>query len=76
MSFEETHTTIFPHFAYPVHYHWRSVSFAAQFYGKTERRIRQWCATGFFAKRGVPVYQDKSNRWWIALDENSAKTIL
>ena len=67
----ETHTTIFPHFAYPVSYHWRSTAFAARFYGRTQRRIRQWCTQGRFAALNVPVYQDKSGRWWVYIQEDT-----
>jgi hypothetical protein len=70
----DTHTTITPHAAAAVH--WRSTTFAAQFYGKTRRRIVQWCHDGIFTGRGIPVYQDASKRWWIALVENGVKTIL
>jgi hypothetical protein len=70
-QFEQTHTTILPHFAYPMSYHWRSVSFAAKFYGRTERRIRQWIVQGRFASLNIPVYQDKSGRWWIAINEEN-----
>ena len=71
-QFEETHTTVFPHFATPVSFHWRSVAYAAKFYGKTERRIRQMCSRGEFADFKIPVYQDRSKRWWIALEENGS----
>jgi hypothetical protein len=73
---EQTHTTIFPHFAYPVHFHWQSTSFAAKFYSRTERQIRKWCVNGLFAKRGIPVYQDARGRWWIALAEKEAQNLL
>lgn len=73
---EETHTTVFPHFAYPVHYHWRSVPFVAKLYKRTPRRIRQLCERGFFAKKGIPVYQDKSNRWWVALTEKQVQSLM
>jgi hypothetical protein len=68
----ETHTTIFPHFAYPVHYHWRSVQYAAKFYGITERGVRQWCTRGRFASLSIPIYQDRSRRWWIAIPKEEA----
>jgi hypothetical protein len=63
---EETHTTLLPHAATPVH--WRSTTFAAKLYGRTERQIRKWCASGRFAESGIPVYQDSRKRWWIATD--------
>jgi hypothetical protein len=70
-----THTTIFPHFAYPVHYHWRSVSFAAKFYGRTERRIRQWCTDGTLASIHIPTYQDSSKRWWILIESKNGNKV-
>lgn len=70
----DTHTTLLPHESAP--FHWRSTTFAAKFYGKTRQRIIQWCNEGIFAGRGIPVYQDASKRWWIAINENSVKTIL
>jgi len=68
MSGESTHTTIFSHAANPVH--WRSTTFAAKFYGRTRRRIVQWCKTGRFASVNVPVFQDASRRWWICMDDS------
>jgi hypothetical protein len=72
----ETHTTLFPHAESPVHWHWRSTTFAAQYYNRTERQIRKWCVNGLFARRGIPVYQDSRGRWWISLNENEAKNLL
>src|SRR5258708_2766389 len=71
-TMNETHTTILPHAAEAVHFHWRSTSFAAKFYGRTRERIVQWCKTGRFASVNIPVYQDASHRWWVAvpLDDN------
>ncbi len=65
MSFTETHTSVFPHFATPVSYHWVSVEHAAKIFGRADRVIRRWCATGRFAALGRPVYKDASGRWWI-----------
>jgi hypothetical protein len=73
---ETTHTTLFPHDKSPVHFNWRSTSFAAKLYGRTERQIRKWCSQGLFAKRGVAVFQDSRGRWWIALAENETKNLL
>lgn len=61
----ETHTTIFPHFATPVSYHWVSTAYAARIFGRHERNIRRWCSTGRFAASGCPTYKDASGRWWI-----------
>jgi hypothetical protein len=71
VSFAETHTTIFPHFAYPVSYHWRSVCYAAQFYKRTPRQIKNWCTNGTFAEANIPVYQDKSKRWWVCIPQEN-----
>ena len=65
---EETHTTLLPHAPEPVHFHWRSTTFAAGFYQRTRRRIVQWCVEGRFTSIGIPVYQDASRRWWIYMD--------
>jgi len=63
----------------PDRYQWRSVPYAAKFFGKTERCIRQWCSApatssaanaGTFAAFGIRTYQDSSNRWWILLKED------
>jgi len=68
----------------PERYQWRSVPYAARFFGKTERCIRQWCSSaagskarnaGIFAALGVRTYQDSLNRWWILLrDDDSSLT--
>ena len=58
-----THTTLLPHHAKPVH--WHSIGELARFYGRTERRIRQWCSEGRFAAMGIPVFRDARGRWWI-----------
>jgi len=71
----ETHTTLFPHADSPVHFHWRSTTFAAQFYGRTERQIRKWCINGRFAECGIPVFQDSRKRWWIAVELENANTL-
>jgi hypothetical protein len=49
---------------------WRSLAYAAKFFGRTEQRIRQWCATGRFAALGIPVFQDRQKRWWILLERS------
>jgi len=69
---DQTHTTIFPHFATPVSYHWVSTSHAARIFDRAERNMRRWCETGRFAAIGCPTYKDASGRWWIHLrnDEN------
>lgn len=71
---EETHTTLLAHASFPVHYHWRSVPYAAKLYGKTKRRIRQMCADGTFAALDIPVYRDASNRLWIHIEEEMPLT--
>lgn len=66
---EETHTTIFPHFATPVSYHWVSTSVAAKKMGRSERLMRYWCIRGRWASLNVPTYKDASGRWWIHISE-------
>lgn len=53
--------------SFPPNYQWRSTPYAAKYFGRTIRRIQQWCTTGRFAALSIPTYQDCSNRWWILL---------
>jgi hypothetical protein len=53
---------------------WRSINYAATFYGKSIQQITRWCKDGTLADAKVPVYQDKSKRWWIYIPEEDLKT--
>ena len=46
---------------------WRSTSYAARFYNRSEIRIRCWCREGRFAAVGIPVFRDAIGRWWIRI---------
>jgi hypothetical protein len=52
---------------------WRSVAYAARFYGIKEDSVLKWIKRGRFFSVGIPVYQDKSHRWWIAIPEEKEK---
>jgi hypothetical protein len=49
---------------------WRSVPYAAKFYGIKKDTVLHWIWRGRFASVDIPVYQDKSNRWWIAIPQD------
>ena len=54
---------------------WRSVAYAAKFYGIHEKSLINWIKRGRFFSVGIPVYQDKSKRWWIAIPEDDKKVV-
>ena len=68
----ETHTTLFPHCLYPLHFHWHSIRAAARYFGKSEQYIRRCCADGTFACAKIPVYRDIHGRWWVLLEIETA----
>lgn len=70
---EQTHTTITPNAAEAVHFHWRSVAYAAKYYGRVERVIQRWCKNGTLASAKIPVFRDVSGRWWICLPASEDK---
>jgi hypothetical protein len=47
---------------------WRSIEFAARFYGRSKRQIRNYCNFGLFARRGIHTYRDSRGRWWILIE--------
>lgn len=48
-------------------YEWRSLSYAADFFGRSVITIRHWCADGMFLTASIATYKDTRGRWWIAL---------
>ena len=55
---------------FPPSYQWRGIPYCAKLFGRTRRRIRQWCVDGTFAVLDIPTFQDSSNRWWVLLSED------
>jgi hypothetical protein len=47
------------------------VKYAAKFYGRTERGIIKRCMNGTFAEAKIPIYKDKSRRWWILIPKEN-----
>jgi hypothetical protein len=48
-------------------WHWRSVEYAARYYGRSPITIQHWCQSGTFAEFNIPVYKDVRGRFWICV---------
>jgi hypothetical protein len=46
---------------------YRSVSYAARFFGRAERTIRYWAQFGVFATLNIPIFKDRKGRLWIRI---------
>jgi hypothetical protein len=46
-----------------------TVAEAAKYFGKTERRIQQWCQDGWFLAFNCTVIRERCGRWIIVIPD-------